>query len=336
MMNVPVPDTFKALVVRETPEGFTRTIEMKETEQLPDHDVLIRVRYSSLNYKDALSAIGNRGVTSRYPHTPGIDAAGVVVKSSDNRFKEGEPVIVTGYDLGMDTSGGFGEYIRVPADWIVPLPDGLSLKESMILGTAGFTATYSVLKIVDGGISPGNLPVVVTGATGGVGTVGVTLLAQLGYDVAAVTGKKDRHDFLRELGAKEVYSREKVSDTSGKLMLGSQWSAAVDTVGGKILDTVIRQTAHDGVVTCCGNVLGHELQTNIYPFILRGVTLAGTDSGNCLMPQRLEIWNKLASDWKLKSLENIYRQVNLDQLNNEIDLILNGEQTGRVLVSLPD
>jgi acrylyl-CoA reductase (NADPH) len=336
MMNVPVPDTFKALVVRETPEGFTRTIEMKETEQLPDHDVLIRVRYSSLNYKDALSAIGNRGVTSRYPHTPGIDAAGVVVKSSDNRFKEGEPVIVTGYDLGMDTSGGFGEYIRVPVDWIVPLPDGLSLKESMILGTAGFTATYSVLKIVDGGISPGNLPVVVTGATGGVGTVGVTLLAQLGYDVAAVTGKKDRHDFLRELGAKEVYSREKVSDTSGKLMLGSQWSAAVDTVGGKILDTVIRQTAHDGVVTCCGNVLGHELQTNIYPFILRGVTLAGTDSGNCLMPQRLEIWNKLASDWKLKSLENIYRQVNLDQLNNEIDLILNGEQTGRVLVSLPD
>lgn len=335
-MNELVPDTFKALVVRETPEGFTRTIEMKETEQLPDYAVLIRVRYSSLNYKDALSAIGNRGVTSRYPHTPGIDAAGVVVKSSDIRFKEGDPVIVTGYDLGMDTSGGFGEYIRIPADWIVPLPDGLSLKESMILGTAGFTAAYSVLKIIDGGVSPGNLPVVVTGATGGVGSVAVTLLAQLGYDVTAVTGKKDRYDFLRDLGAKEVYSREKVSDTSGKLMLGSQWSAAVDTVGGKILDTVIRQTAHNGVVACCGNVLGHKLQTNIYPFILRGVTLAGTDSGNCLMQQRLEIWNKLASEWKPKFLEDIYRQVNLGQLNNEIDLILKGEQTGRVLVSLPD
>ncbi len=334
-MREQLPGSYKALVVRETPGGITRSVEARKLENLPDNGILIRVKYSSLNFKDALSATGNKGVTSVYPHTPGIDAAGLVVRSESKRFNKGDRVIVTSYDLGMNTPGGFGEFIRVPAEWVVPLPDRLSLKESMILGTAGFTAAYGVMKIIEGGITPGSMPVVVTGATGGVGTIAVTLLSQLGYGVTAVTGKNHKHDFIRKIGASEVLGREEVSDSSGKLMLSSRWSAAVDTAGGKILDTVIRQTAHNGVVACCGNVLGHELKTNIYPFILRGVTLAGIDSGNCLMPLRREIWRKLASAWKPKHLPDIYHEINLDQLDDEIELMLDGKQTGRVLVNLP-
>jgi acrylyl-CoA reductase (NADPH) len=334
-MREPLADTYQALVVRETPEGYIRNVESRKLIDLPGNGVLIRVRYSSLNYKDALSATGNKGVTTVFPHTPGIDAAGIVVSSDEEQYIPGDPVIVTGYDLGMNTPGGFGEYIRVPADWVVPQPDGLSLKESMILGTAGFTAACGVMKIIDGGISPGSLPVVVTGATGGVGIIAVALLSQLGFDVTAVTGKKDRYSLLRRLGAKEVTGRDTVSGKSRKLLLSSTWSAAIDTVGGEILDTVIRQISHNGVVTCCGNILGHDLKTNIYPFILRGVTLSGIDSGNCLMPMRLKIWHKLATDWKPKHLSEIYHEVRLGQLSDEIDRILKGEQTGRVLVSLP-
>jgi acrylyl-CoA reductase (NADPH) len=334
-MSEQLPETYKALVVRETPDGFNRNVETRKLESLPENGVLIRVKYSSLNFKDALSATGNKGVTSEYPHTPGIDAAGLVVISESKQFKKGDRVIVTSYDLGMNTPGGFGEYIRVPADWVLPLPDGLSLKESMILGSAGFTAAYGVMKIIEGGITPDSMPVVVTGATGGVGTIAVTLLSQLGYNVTVVTGKNSKHDFLMKIGATEVLGRKEVTDTSGKLMLSRRWSAAVDTVGGTILDTVIRQTAHNGVVACCGNVLSHELKTSIYPFILRGITLAGIDSGNCLMPLRREIWHQLASDWKPKHLPDIYHEINLNQLNDEIELMLNGKQTGRTLVNLP-
>lgn len=324
------------MVVREEPGTFTRSVETKLIDQLPKNEVLIRVHYSSLNYKDALSAIGNRGVTSRYPHTPGIDAAGVVVDSTDDRFKEGDEVIVTSYDLGMDTPGGFGQFISVPAEWIVPLPEGLSLKESMIIGTAGFTAAYAVMKIVEGEVKPGGKPVVVTGATGGVGSMAVLILSQLGYRVAAITGKKDQHTFLRTLGAEEISGRDKVIDRSNKQLLSSTWSAAVDTIGGDILDTVIRQTAHNGIVACCGNVLGHSLKTSIYPFILRGVSLMGVDSGICLMPKRMEIWTKLSKEWKPTKLNEICLEVSLEELSNEIDLILEGRQLGRVLVNLLD
>ncbi len=327
---------YKAIVVREAHGSFTRSVETKTIEQLPENEVLIRVHYSSLNYKDALSAMGNRGVTSGYPHTPGIDAAGIVVDSTDDRFKEGDEVIVTSYDLGMDTPGGFGQYISVPADWIVPLPEGLSLKESMIIGTAGFTAAYAVMKIVEGDIKPGGKPVVVTGATGGVGSMAVLFLSQLGYRVVAITGKKDQHSFLRTLGAEEISGRDRVIDRSNKQLLSSSWSAAVDTIGGDILDTVIRQTTHNGIVACCGNVLGHSLKTSIYPFILRGVSLMGVDSGICLMPKRMEIWTKLSKAWKPKKLHEIYREVSLEELSNEIGLILEGRQIGRVLVNLLD
>lgn len=330
------PTSYKAVVVRETPEGYTRSVEDKNIDGLPDNEVLIRVHYSSLNYKDALSASGNRGVTSEYPHTPGIDAAGVVVSSSDNRFSKGDKVVVTSYDLGMNTPGGFGQYIAVPANWIVPLPEGLSLKESMVIGTAGFTAAYAVAKIKEGGIATNGLPVVVTGATGGVGSMSVALLSQLGYHVVAISGKEEQYPFLRDLGASEVAGRDTVTDRSNRQLLSSKWSAAVETTGGYILDTVIRQTAHNGIVACCGNVLGHTLKTSIYPFILRGVSLMGIDSGICLMPKRMEIWKKVSDEWKPEKLDQMYREITLEQLDKEIDLILEGGQTGRILVSLLD
>jgi acrylyl-CoA reductase (NADPH) len=208
--------------------------------------------------------------------------------------------------------------------------------ESMILGTAGFTAAYAVLKIRNGNIEPDGLPVVVTGATGGVGSMAVAMLSQLGYRVVAVSGKEDQYKYLRNLGAFEVAGRDMVTDRSNKQLLGSTWSAAVETTGGEILDTVIRQTAHNGVVTCCGNVLGHMLKTSIYPFILRGVSLMGVDSGICLMPKRIEIWNKVSAEWKLEALDQMYREVTLEQLGEEIDLILEGSQTGRVIIKLLD
>lgn len=325
--------TFKALVVSENAEGeFQTEIKERDLSSLPDNDVLIKVHYSSLNYKDALSASGNRGVTQHFPHTPGVDAAGIVEQSRDKRFREGDKVIVTSFDLGQNTSGGFGEYIRVPGDWIVPLPDGLSLRESMIYGTAGFTAAYGLYKLKHNKTEPGRGEVLVTGATGGVGSLAVALLAKEKYRVIAATGKIDEQDFLKKLGAHEIIHRDSVYPESQKALLSARWIGAIDTVGGKMLDAVIRQTGHNGTVACCGNVLGHHLHTSIYPFILRGVSLMGIDSGICLMPMRRKLWKLLAGDWKLDMLEDISREVSLDDLETEIQKILEGQQIGRVLL----
>lgn len=326
---------YQALVAEKSGNGETGlSIKMLNTRNLPGHDVLVNVYYSSLNYKDALSASGNTGVTKSYPHTPGIDAAGVVKWSADSRFKPGDPVIVTSYDLGQNTPGGFGEYIAVPGDWIVPLPENLTLKESMILGTAGFTAAYGVKKIKDQGINPDSGKILVTGATGGVGSLAISILAHVGYSVVAVTGKEDRHAFLKNLGAEEILSRETVQDVPGKPLLNASWAGAVDTVGGEMLDAVIRQTSHNGVVACCGNVLGGKLTTTIYPFILRGVSLMGIDSGICLMEDRLKIWSLLANRWKPAISGDLYRLCTPADLPEEIERILEGCQTGRVVVSL--
>lgn len=337
MKNVKLEITYRALVARKKETGETTiSVENLNTKDLPDHEVLVRVHYSSLNYKDALSASGNPGVTKKYPHTPGIDAAGMVEHSRDDRFKKGDEVIITSYDLGQNTPGGFSEYISVPGDWIVPLPKKLTLKESMILGTAGFTAAYGVKKIVDQKIKPEDGKVVVTGATGGVGSIAVALLSNLGYHVIAVTGKHNKHSFLKKLGAAEVVNRENITDVKNHPLLGSRWIAAIDTVGGSMLDAVLRQTAHNGVVACCGNVLGGKLETSIYPFILRGIGLMGIDSGICLMRDRIEIWNQLAGSWKLKNSGRLHREVNLSELPEEIEKILNGNQVGRLLVTLRD
>lgn len=328
---------YRALVADKLDDdSMDLSVKNRNTRDLPDHNVLVRVHYSSLNYKDALSAGGNSGVTKSYPHPPGIDAAGTVEWSRNASFNVEDQVIVTSYDLGQNTPGGFGEYISVPGEWIVPLPDGLSLKESMIFGTAGFTAAYGVKKIVDQRIDPEDGKILVTGATGGVGSMAVMILSELGYDVVAVTGKKNKHDFLKNLGAASVLTRDEVTEVSEAPMLSSRWAGAIDAVGGKMLDAVIRQTAHNGVIACCGNILGGKLETSIYPFILRGVALMGIDSGICLMEDRLKIWGNLAGDWKPDSdlLELISKECTISDLPAEIEKIREGGQAGRVVVTL--
>jgi len=293
----------------------------------------VRVNYSSLNYKDALSATGSKGVTRNYPHTPGVDASGVVEESSSENIQVGEEVIVHAYDLGVNTSGGFGQYIRVPADWVVKLPSGLSQRESMIYGTAGFTAALCIYKLENNGVKPSDGEILVTGATGGVGSTAVATLSKIGYDVVASSGKKDQEEFLINIGAKEVISREDSVDLSRPL-LKSRWAGVVDTVGGDILTTAIHSTKQHGTVTCCGNVGGFKLNTNVYPFILRGVNLLGVDSQNYPMNQRVQLWNKIANEWKLDNLDIIGNEISLEQLNENINLILAGKQKGRVLVNL--
>ena len=331
-MNV---STFRALVVSKTDEKtFTREITERSISDLPEGEVLIRVHFSSLNYKDGLSCIGNPGVTRNYPHTPGIDASGKVAESSDSRFKEGDSVIVTGYDLGMNTSGGFGEYIRVPADWVVPLPEGMTFKEASIYGVAGFTAALSVDALQKYGVNPEQGEVVVTGSTGGVGSVSVALLSLLGYTVVASTGKKEESEFLQRLGASEIISREEVNDESKKPLLRERWAGAVDTVGGTTLAALLKAAKRGGAVAATGLVASSELSTTVFPFILRGVSLLGIDSGFTPTKLRREIWNKLAGIWKIPQLEQLTIDCTLEELDPEIDKILAGGQRGRVVVNL--
>ncbi|MBM9518637.1 YhdH/YhfP family quinone oxidoreductase [Desulforhopalus vacuolatus] len=330
-------NTFKALVVRESEGGtFTRAVEERNISDLPDGDVLIRVIWSSLNYKDALSATGNHGVTRHFPHTPGIDCAGEVVQSSDEHFKPGDRVLVTSYDLGMNTDGGFAEYVRVPSGWVVQRPAGLTAKEAMIYGTAGFTAGLSVYALNER-LSPeaaGEREVLVTGATGGVGSVAVALLAKLGYRVTAVTGKAEAAEYLRGLGAYNICSREDVTAGNDRPLMKPRWAGVIDCVGGEMLTAAIKATAPMGVVTCCGNVASPDLPLNVFPFILRGVTLVGIDSQNCSMERRLKVWERLAGLWKLEGLEDLSHEVTLEGLDDQIDLILKGGQRGRVIVNL--
>ncbi len=325
---------FNALVVDETNDGsLARAIKTRTVADLPPGEVTVRVKYSSLNYKDALSATGNKGVTRRYPHTPGIDAAGTVEKSGVPELEPGQQVIVSGYDLGMNTPGGLGQMIRVPANWVVKLPAGLSLRESMILGTAGFTAAMSVDKVA-ASVSPDDGDILVTGATGGVGSIAIALLAKLGYTITAVSGKEAAWDFLKSLGAKEVMGRDAAIATGSRPMLKARWAGVVDTVGGEILTTAVKSTQSRGVVTCCGNVASAELPLSVYPFILRGVSLLGIDSQNCPLPQRAEIWNRLAGEWKLENLNDFCTEITLADLSHYIDLILEGKLKGRTLVNL--
>ena len=328
--------TFTALVVSETTDKkFVREIKQRSIDDLPVGDVLIRVHYSSLNYKDALSATGVRRVTQTFPHTPGIDAAGVVEESTSPAFKPGAEVICTSYDLGMNTAGGYGQYIRVPADWVVPLPAGLSLRESMIYGTAGLTAALCLHRLQQAGVTPNQGDVVVTGATGGVGSVAVALLARAGYRVVAATGKKQEEGYLKELGAAEIIPRSEVDDTSGRPLLKPRWAGAVDTVGGNILSTVLLSIKPGGAAACCGLVASSELHTNVFPFILRSVALLGVDSVTVpTMELRRSMWAKLGNEWKPPMLEKIAHEVTLEKLSPEIDRILKGEQKGRIVVRL--
>jgi alcohol dehydrogenase len=326
---------FRAIVVKEKENNqFERNFVERKINSLPEGDVLIRVHYSSLNYKDALSATGNKGVTRTYPHTPGIDAAGEVVSSGNDSFKEGDPVIVTGYDLGMNTSGGFGEYIRVPSSWVVPLPKGMSLKESMMYGTAGFTAALSVYKLIALGITPSTGDVLVTGATGGVGSVAVSILGKLGYNVVGATGKTEEEQMLLRLGAKQVIHREELNDKSGRPMLKSVYAGVIDTAGGNMLESSLKVVKYGGCVTTCGNVAGHALNTTVYPFILRGVSLLGIDSVQCPVEVRREVWALLATEWKNSKLASYTEECTLEELDEKFALILQGKLKGRTVVKM--
>ncbi|GAA6130476.1 YhdH/YhfP family quinone oxidoreductase [Halopseudomonas sabulinigri] len=324
---------FKALVVSEEEGNYTAAVSNRHIDDLPAGDVLIRVQYSSLNFKDALSASGNKGVTRNFPHTPGIDAAGVVEASSVGELSVGDEVIVTGYDLGMNTAGGFGQYIRVPAAWVLKRPEGLSLRESMVLGTAGLTAALCVDKLEQAGLTPEQGPVLVTGATGGVGSIAVALLSSLGYEVAAATGKALQADFLTRLGAKQIVDRTALEAGKDKPMLKEQWAGAVDTVGGEILFNVVKSLRYGGSVACCGLTAGGQFQGSVFPFILRNVNLMGIDSVEQPLVVKASMWDRLSVQWKL-DLGELVQEITLADLPAEIERILGGKMVGRTLVNL--
>ena len=331
------PKNFRCYLVTKDAEGkVSGEITERPLEELPAGEVLIRVNYSSLNYKDALGATGHPGVNRVFPHIPGVDAAGCVAASDVSEFVEGDPVLVTGFDMGSNRWGGYAEYVRVPRDWVVPLPDGLSLKESMMLGTAGLTAGFCVDALVRHDVGTDRGPVLVTGASGGVGSVAVAILAKLGYEVAAVTGKPEAAGYLQSLGAAEILAREDVDDPSDKPFLPERWAGAVDTVGGKMLADVLRAAEHGGCVAACGNVGGVRLETTVFPFILRGVILAGIDSVRCPMRLRHETWEKLAGPWKPDCLEEISEIVALETLPERFDEILASRIAGRVVVKVTE
>ena len=325
--------SFRAFRVEKNDSGFVRSVIQRDVEDLPDGEVLIDVQYSSLNYKDALSATGNPGVTRVFPHTPGIDAAGLVVASSDAAFAQGDAVVVIGFDLGMGTSGGFAERIRVPANWVVKLPDGLSARESMRIGTAGFTAAECVQKLEQAGMTPASGPVLVTGATGGVGSVAVKLLATLGYEVAAVTGKPQQHDFLRGLGATEFLTREEAAAGADKPMLAERWGGVVDTVGGDILFNGVKSLRYGCSLAACGLVAAPQFSASVLPFILRHVNLLGVDSVQLPIAEKTAIWSRLATTWKM-DLTDLEEVLSLNDLSAAIDRILAGEMVGRGVLDL--
>ena len=325
---------FKALVSSEIDKKFISEVKTRKIEDLPEGKVLIKVNFSSLNYKDALSANGNKGVSRNYPHTPGIDAAGIVEFSEVERYKKGDEVIVTGYDLGMNTSGGFSQFIRVPEEWVVLKPAEISLSESMALGTAGLTAGLCVRKLLNHGIKPEMGKVFVTGATGGVGIVAMMLLSKLGFEVTAITGKMDSKELLMEYGASEVASRQ---DFDQKLLSPLQKSifvGGVDAVGGDVLSNLLCSTSQRAAIACCGMVNGTDLNTSVFPFILRGVTLYGVDSAETELSIKEEVWKNFSNDWKLNELENNIKEIGLSDLPKEIDTILKGQQIGRIRVKI--
>ncbi len=324
---------FNAYWVSEESNGsFKGQIAQRPTDDLPQNGVLIKVAFSSLNYKDALSASGNKGVTRKYPHTPGIDAAGTIVESNSDKFQPGEQVIVTGYDLGMNTMGGFGEYINVPAEWVVPLPEGMSQKESMILGTAGFTAALAIHHLLRCGQKPEDGPLLVSGATGGVGSLSVAIASKLGFEVVASTGKNEKTGYLFNLGAKKVVGRADVDDQSGRMLLRAQWAGAIDTVGGNTLATILKSLTTHGNVACCGNVASPLLNTSVFPFILNGVNLLGVNSATTPMLLRALLWNKLAGEWRPDFGSVHVEVVGLEEIHLYIAKILKGEVTGRVVI----
>ena len=323
---------YNALVTTEDNKSFINSIEKRDISTLPDNDTLVKVKFSSLNYKDALSASGNKGVTRNYPHTPGIDAAGIIEDTTSTNFQVGDEVIITGYDMGMNTFGGFGEYIRVPQEWIVKKPDNLSLSESMAFGTAGLTAGLCLRKLLLHGLKPDDGEVFVSGVTGGVGIISLMLFSKLGFDVTAITGKMDQEKLLKNLGAKTVLNRNDLDSDLISPLQKPIYAGGIDAVGGKILANLICSTSQRAAIACCGMVGGLSLDTSIFPFILRGLSLFGIDSAESLLETKEEVWNNFASSWKLENIDENIKDISLNELPSEIDKILDGKQIGRVRI----
>lgn len=328
-------EQFKALIVDKTEDDFSVNIKDISLHDLPSADVLIKVSYSSVNFKDGLASIPDGKIVRSYPFIPGIDLAGVVVSSEDPRFHEGDKVIATGYEIGVSHYGGYSEFARVPADWIVPLPENLSLKEAMVFGTAGFTAALSVQRLEDNGLTPDKGKVLVTGATGGVGSVAVSILAKRGYDVVASTGKNSEHEFLYSIGAKEIISRDDVYSGHIKALDKQLWAAAVDPVGGESLASVLSKISYNGSVAVSGLTGGGNVPTTVFPFILRGINLLGIDSVNCPMDVRKALWKRMATDLKPSTLlDFIQKEILLTQLPEALPTILKGQARGRIVVKI--
>ncbi|GEK34028.1 acrylyl-CoA reductase family protein [Kurthia sibirica] len=327
-------EKFNALIVDDT-NDFVVEVRQLTLADLPAGDVLIKVAYSSINYKDSLASIPNGNIVTSYPFVPGIDLAGVVVSSEDPRYKEGDEVIATSYAIGVSHFGGFSEYARISAEWIVPLPAGLSMKEAMTIGTAGFTAALSVMRLEENGLTLHKGKVLVTGATGGVGSFAVSILSKLGYDVEASSGKEQEHAYLTQLGAKTIISREAVYDGKIRALGQQNWVAAVDSVGGEPLAALLSQITYGGSVASSGLTAGTNLPTSVFPFILRGVNLLGIDSVFCPMEKRRQVWQRLATNFKPTNLQDfILEEISLQQLPEKLPMLLKGQARGRMLVKL--
>ena len=327
----------KAFVVEKVGEKeFISSIQDIPTPKCEENEVVIKVSYSSLNYKDALSSVGNPGVSRNFPHVTGIDVAGTVFESTSPIFKVGERVLVTGYDMGMNSDGGHAQFVKIPASWVARIPDSISDKEIMTFGTAGLTEALSVNELIENGIKPESGDILVTGATGGVGSIAIAILSKLGYNITAISGKKDRVDFLKKIGANEVILREEFEEESKKPLLSEKYAGVVDTVGGKILANALKQIKYDGVATCCGLTSSHELNTNVFPFILRGIRLIGIDSVECKLEKKQAAWEKLASRWKINSLNTIINEISIDEIKVAYEHLLSGKAVGRYVVKIKE
>ncbi len=326
--------TNKAFVVNKIDDKFISGIQELAIPVIEENEVLIKVTYSSVNFKDALSSVGNPGVTRNFPHVTGIDVAGTIEQSSSHKFVKGDEVLVTGYDMGMNSDGGHQSFVKVPAAWVVKKPTDISDKEIMTYGTAGLTAGLSVYELLNNGINVESGEILVTGATGGVGSIAVSILSKLGFDVVAISGKEDKIPFLKELGAKEVILRKDFDIENKKPMVKERFAGIVDTVGGNILAEALKALKYDGVATCCGLTSSFKLNTNVFPFILRGARLIGIDSVECKIEKKLSIWNKLANEFKIDTLEEITNEISLEDLPEAYKALLDSKAVGRYLVKI--
>ena len=324
------------LVEKIGDKEFTADVKEVAIPKCGENEIVIKVTYSSLNYKDALSSVGNPGVTRNFPHITGIDVAGTVYESTSSIFKVGERVLVTGYDMGMNTNGGHAEFVKIPADWVARIPDAITDKEIMTFGTAGLTAALSVNELMDNGVRPESGSILVTGATGGVGSIAVSILSKIGFTVIAISGKEEKIDYLKRIGASEVILRDTFNEEAKKPMMGEKYAGVVDTVGGEVLANALKYIKYDGVATCCGLTSSHELNTNVFPFILRGVRLIGIDSVECKLEKKQAAWEKIASKWKISTLNSITNESTLNEVKNAYSLLLAGKADGRYVVGIKD